>query len=820
MPALNAPAVSARVSNERPAVRWIILACVWVLVFALALADTLAVRDYVAMLDDSGTLPTDVLPLRRPVLGPYADAQTWTRLAIASDTSGAWQIRHTQIDNAPGGRAVHWSSTFVHLIAWSGRLRAAVTNEALPRATENALAWINLPLLLGVIMFFSAWIAGRMGAMAGALVALGMIGHRWFYDGFAPNYVDHHGLLTASTFGCIAGAMFIPIATGEDAVTMRGAALLSAIAGGLGVWLSAASVIPTILVVGGAAMIVAAARRPRLDAQSARTQADLWRLWSRLGALISVVGYLAEYAPAHFGLRLEVNHPLYAFAWLGGGELIAWVIERRAGVTEHRTWRVVAAAALVALPPIIIVVGGARVFLPSDPAVSRLHDFIDEFASLTDMARRIGFPFIERYVLSLVLLLPALLLVRSGRGRPQLLFASIVAIALSALGCWQIRWWLPAGAAELCLLLAAIATAAESVSSRVTRSIAVILGLVFVEQSVARTLLTRRNVAEGAVTDADAMQPLFRDVAAALRHSQATGPITVLSSPDASSAIGYFGGFQSIGTLYWENRDGLTAAAKMLASSSDDEVLADMRARGVTHVALFSAGNFLDAYLAALSPKATTADLHRTFGWRVLFDRHVPRWLQAIPFIPRPGSPSKIVLLFRVVPEQGEFDAQWAAGIALAAAGDDSLALATLTRAIALAPASQRMELIANAARETYRWRAHRVSLALFEQALAVDRSPATILAIGWLLATSPDDVVRNGPRAVALVEPLARSSPGAGGVLDTYAAALAEAGRFGDAVRAEAGAIDNARHEGDAAGVARGSERLRSYQAGRPWRQ
>jgi hypothetical protein len=817
MPVLKVASPVARLSDERPLVCWIILGCTWLLVLGLALSDTLAVRDYVALLDDSGTLPTDSLPLRRPLPAPYADAQTWTRLAVTSDSGGGWQIRHTDIDNAPKGRDVHWNSAFVHLIALSGRLRAITTGEPTPLATERALAWINLPILIAVVIGFSAWIAARAGAAAGVLVALGMIGHRWFYDGFAPNYVDHHGLLTAASFGCVLGAMFLPGASDEQASSARGAAILSAICGGLGLWISAASVIPTIAAVGVAAVIVALLRPDSADPAFA-TEAALWRLWSRLGAAISFAAYLIEYAPSHLGMRLEVNHPLYALAWLGGGELVASIVGRGSHAPRARRRRIVVAAVLVIAPLIAIVIGRARVFLPLDPTVARLHGYIDEFSSFFSMARRLGTSFIARYVLALILLLPALVALRQRR--PRLVFVSIVAVMLAVLGFWQIRWWLPASGAELCLLLVALTAVGEKWSSRTRWIVVAAVGAVFVEQGIARTLLTRQNVNDAAVTDADAMQPLYRDVAVALRHSQPTGSITLLSSPDASSAVSYFGGFRSIGTFYWEDRDGLAAAAGMLAARSDDDALARLRARGVTHVALFSAGNFLDAYARAAAPASTSDDVRGTFGSRVLFEDHVPRWLRAIPFLPRPGSPSKRVLLFQFAPGQSDFDATWSHGIALAAAGDDSAAIGALYSAVAMLPPAQRARLLADGARETYRWRAHRVSLMLFDASLTLDRAPATTIAIAWLLSTSPDDGVRNGARAVALMEPLVRVSAGAGGVLDTYAAALAEARRFDEAVRAESAALENAKQQGDAAAIARGAERLRSYQSGRPWRQ
>src|SRR6185369_5985790 len=106
--ATNQPLV--RLTTETARQRWLILSCVWALIAWLAVLDSLAVRDYVALLDDSGVISADSLPLRRTVPSDYADAQTWVRYALALDSTGAWRLRHTEIDNAPHGRPVHWSS--------------------------------------------------------------------------------------------------------------------------------------------------------------------------------------------------------------------------------------------------------------------------------------------------------------------------------------------------------------------------------------------------------------------------------------------------------------------------------------------------------------------------------------------------------------------------------------------------------------------------------------------------------------------------------------------------------------------------------------
>ena len=56
---------------------------------------------------------------------------------------------------------------------------------------------------------------------------------------------------------------------------------------------------------------------------------------------------------------------------------------------------------------------------------------------------------------------------------------------------------------------------------------------------------------------------------------------------------------------------------------------------------------------------------------------------------------------------------------------------------------------------------------------------------LAWILATSPDDQVRNGEEAVRLAKGLLQATKGEDPrALDTYAAALAEAGHFGAAVQ------------------------------------
>jgi Flp pilus assembly protein TadD len=99
--------------------------------------------------------------------------------------------------------------------------------------------------------------------------------------------------------------------------------------------------------------------------------------------------------------------------------------------------------------------------------------------------------------------------------------------------------------------------------------------------------------------------------------------------------------------------------------------------------------------------------------------------------------------------------------------------------------------------------------------------SPLAVNELAWLLATSPDAALRNGPEAVQLAEHgcvvTSRRDPM---LLDTLAAAYAEAVRFAEAINAAQEALALARTTGDEATAIRTENLLRCFQSGRPFRE
>jgi len=809
---------------------WLILGLAWTAVTSAVVAESIAMRGYIGMLDDSGTLPPDIVPLRSTVPADYADAYTWTRLALGPGTPG--RVRETRIDNYPDGREVHWSSAYLTLIAAAGRARASILHEPVESATERMRVWFNLPIFIGFVVLFSVVVAKRFGVGAGVFVSFAMLGFPWFYDGFAPSYLDHHGILTACTMGVVLGAFlmgggWVQSGGGDSLLPSsrdqaRFGVILSAISGAIGLWIGAASVIPTIAFVGLSGAL-AGVWLGRENAEGGATyDASLWRLWGRVGAAGSIIAYALEYAPHHIGFRLEVNHPLYALAWLGGAELVALLVDWRINRQKPEWWRAAGAITVLLAPAIVVLLARSRVFVPLDPRMERVHAQIKEFFSIRRLIRESGTSVIPRFVLGFVLLTPVFSLLKRFANRYLIGFLSVVAILAVTMACWQVRWWLMASGPELCLALAAVLVIAPpSRSGRHWLAVGA-LSAVFAQQAIARIRLIRANVSNQAVTYSDALQPMYRDAAVAIRKSYPEQQVVLLASPNTSTAIGYFGRFQTLASLYWENASGLEAAARIFSAPTDTEAFRLLTGRRVTHVAVSNVDNSLADYLQLERPGSSSGDLRSTFGYRLLRGDSTPRWLRPVPFRPRFPSEdsSSILLLFEIAPEQTDFEAKWNAGLADLTRGQSARAIKDFSKAIEKTDARRRSELFENAATFAYRSREHGLALALLDSATSFGPRVSAAANIAWILATSYDDRVRNGGEALRRAHNLYRNASTDPTVLDALAAALAENGRFEEAVAVCQRMNSIAAASRDAGGQRRAQERMASYAAHHPWRQ
>jgi hypothetical protein len=169
-------------------------------------------------------------------------------------------------------------------------------------------------------------------------------------------------------------------------------------------------------------------------------------VWGASGALTSLAFYCIEYFPAVWSSRLEVNHPLWAFAWLGGAAFLAtFVGPRGQDCGAMRPGQLLAtrlAAGLVAVLPVVLVgLLRERVFIPIEPFVYQLHvEAVKEYEPLfthygkfDDTWAAVGF-FLP-HVCAAVLTGCWLLIGGKGRGRIAMTALFFATTAIVVQGC-------------------------------------------------------------------------------------------------------------------------------------------------------------------------------------------------------------------------------------------------------------------------------------------------------------------------------------------------------------------------------------------------
>ena len=621
--------------------------------------------------------PTGYALGRRSMFYPEGGLDTlhWVMQTQAMFATGTWRIRRADYDNAPAGREVHWAAPFhwwLALLAWGEH---QLTGEPVGLAVERAALYAD-PVLLGLVMLAVVPLtARRFDSTAATFMAVGMVAGFPFYLFFMPAYADHHGLaetgalmtvlcLLAGGGGCVrtggadgGGGDFSEWLPERRAARRWFAA--SAVAGGIGLWISAASQVPVLMGVGAGALGAGwIARRPAAS-PSWRFEPALWRWWGLVGGATSFAAYLLEYFPSHLGFRLEVNHPLYAVAWLGAGELLCRITGAfTAGGSGSRSggklgW--VLAAAAVALLPGVILFTKRTTFLVADPFVWRLHvQAIAEFESMASFLG--GKPF------SLGLLancLPALLVVPAGGlacwrgvprpGRALLVLALVPTLLFLAMTGAQVRWWGIAYALLFAVLAILFALLERPGAGRTAvRAWRLGCALIFLPGAIQAV----RAIGHGAEITRDDIHALAeRDLAQWLRLRMGRDPAVVVSSPATTTTLIYYGGLRGLDTLYWENRAGLEHAAAIFAAPSPDQAYALIRRYGVTHLVLVSWNLFTEDYVRLYLGLARDAPLPaNTFIRGLLHGQGLPPWLRLIPYqLPdNPALKGETVLVFEV----------------------------------------------------------------------------------------------------------------------------------------------------------------------------
>jgi hypothetical protein len=601
------------------------------------------------------------------------DSYHWIAQTQQMLARGEVRVRHVDYDNAPFGRAVDSTSPYrwwLGLVAWSDH---AVSGRSLGRSVERAALFADP--LLHVILFVSvaAFVAWQFGMFYAAMCAAGVATLFPFAAGFIPGAPDDRGLSLACTVWSIlpllaglrdchqAGAVAKP----DSPVANRRAQrwfFVAGVAGGLGMWVSMVSQVPLIfgIFLGG---LVAAwtARSPAPGALINSPEPTLWLAWALGGALTVLAACLMEYFPDHLATwELRVIHPLYGVAWLGLGVVLAQAVARiqrgRSPWNFRALIALVLAVAAVAAVPVFMWKMKNEGFLATAVNTFQLAKLPGGAVATTPWAWLLREGFSTKVW---TVLLPCLLVVPAGwlllRPSTGVFTRAATAVALGpvliALGFagWHLNWWSLLDGVLLVLLVATTGTGTGETSRAVrwtwTGSVLLVLllGVIQLTPSVGKGDNNELGKPE-------LVGLIERDLARWLaKHAGAEGAV-VLAPPNQTTTLYYYGGLRGIGTVAWENKEGIGAAVRILSASTPEEAKELIDRRGITHLVIPTWDDYLDEYARIGMGQLEGTFLNGLHLWIV------PSWLRPVAYqLPSiAGFEGQSVTIFEVVEPQDD----------------------------------------------------------------------------------------------------------------------------------------------------------------------
>jgi tetratricopeptide (TPR) repeat protein len=613
--------------------------------------------------------PTGYTEGRRWLIVPEQHSPSYERIIETQQAlaTGSWRVRHVDHENAPTGRAVYSSSPYRWWLAGLARIDHTLSGRPVGVSVERAALWSE-PLLHLLLLIGGGWFVRRAFGLAAAVwFALGAVFLFPLGGAFLPGAPGDRSLTLLCALGSVlplvAGLLPTTPASGGRAGPRRGAFIAAGIAGGLGLWVAAPQQTWIIVGVwlGGLASAVIASRAEAANSH-ARVDTPPWRAWAWSGALTSTLAYFIEYAPAHLGLRLEVNHPLYGLAWIGLGELLVLAEARRrvrAGRSRMRVLvTLIAAIAAMATLPVALILLRPEEWWSGDLFATRLTQ-LPNGAAAANMAawlHRDGWTgAVVATFAPLLLLIPAgIFLVRGPvelwRRRGVALCLGPIAVAL-VWGLSQLAWWSLLDG----LLLAFLATLVAKPSGLPAQarpplpwlapSVAGVAMLVGLPQ-----LLPPRHSGDHIAFTQLEIEALLERGAAHWLAERAGPDGAVLFLPPAHTVRWAFHGgerLRGIGSAAWENREGLTATIRIATAQTGEEAQALLQERGATHLVLPSWDQDLQQFARLALKDPQDAFIMAVHEWAL------PSWLQPLPYpMPTiPGFERAALVVLRVTDE-------------------------------------------------------------------------------------------------------------------------------------------------------------------------
>lgn len=578
------------------------------------------------------TTPTPPAPPSSSIDLPFFsdnDSYLWILNTEQAIRQRHFHIRVTNIDNAPYGRPVHWSS----LPAWWIAGIAAVCHDSqanLADCIPYAAQWSN-PLLLFLVMGGILFIITRACGLWPAILTtatFSTLGYTLF--AYSADNADHHGWqLTVSLLGVLTFILAHRIDTHR-----KGWITASGILFGMGLALGLPG--QTLILCSLGIGILTAQVFQAFGEKPVQTNFSYLRLWGWTGAASSILFYVVEYFPSGLlSIRLEVNHPVYALAFGGGGELlyrIGTALAHRSMPRKKELPALFAFTSFFLLPLGLILFGSKAWFTLSDPTMVRFHRNILEFLPLSEYLAlpKQGNPWILWGALPIVFFLSIitarLLLKRKDPSALPLLILLPSFFLLCLAGIFQFRWLNLAAIIGVVLTLQLFLCLMRVRNNFLTRTFFAVLFLQFTLIPIYWSRYHRSILTQTHVPPETYEYFAYRSLGDILKAFTPEAQ-NILTSDAGAPSIAYFSGIHCVSSFYWENYEGLQTMLRFFNATNDLEAQTIARERKLNFVYIHDDAWPANAYRIQYGTVDQVA-VSKTLAYRMLHEpESLPPWL-------------------------------------------------------------------------------------------------------------------------------------------------------------------------------------------------
>ncbi len=627
--------------------------------------------DYVSNLGNGDTIqvdpksPTGYADGRRKLIIPERNVQTyqWIMQGQQMLDEGVLNLERVEYDNAPDGRPVLSPSLYRWLLAGLAWMISFFTGYPFGVSVERAALYVD-PGLQALAIVLVVVLMRRLPLISTVVFAVGAIALFPLGASFFPGQADDSTLtIIFNLFSVL--PLLIAVAEswnrGGTSISRR-LTILAGVSGGCALWLSPSgggSLLLAIVGAGALARVLRKLRRRKVKLPATNLTDIKWQIWARSGAISIIAVWLLENGFSVLeasAWKLNLVNPIYAVIWLFLGESLRSL---NSDVQSTGRWGVVRTW-------IFWILGFAGiVYLMTaklDWKVNQIGLDLSRASLPSDSGGTISFlmgsdssPFIVfALIIPILIVVFSILHIVRTRGEgvigDQFLLAIIPLLVVLTLAVYSMGWW--GHFQALALAWGAIAVSLKGVSAwyRFANIGTLLISFVFGSVLVFNDLLVD---SQNVVSEGELVSLVERDFADWISLRQNPERPVVLSSPNSSASIAYYGNLKVLSTPYSENLDGFSAAVRLSSAATADEAQAIASGRSIDYIIDPPWDVYLEEYAAIGSNEIDQSFVLMLKRWLP------PLWLRPMSYrIPQiEGFEHERVFLFRTIENQRQEDA-------------------------------------------------------------------------------------------------------------------------------------------------------------------